>query len=111
MRRAAPALRSHEGPLLPSLVARKHPSTWRGRHVKFFLPDSQDLVDPSFDFENEQRSKDRRRQRHDLYAHEVFSQPAFDGFLVSKGMVDGFGALGSRYTLSQRLRLSQMGAP
>ncbi|ADO74648.1 tRNA-guanine transglycosylase DpdA [Stigmatella aurantiaca] len=79
--------------------------------MKFFLPDSQDLVDPSFDFENEQRSKDRRRQRHDLYAHEVFSQPAFDGFLVSKGMVDGFGALGSRYTLSQRLRLSQMGAP
>jgi hypothetical protein len=78
--------------------------------LKFFLPDSQDSVDPSFDFEKEQRSKDRLRQRHDLYAHEVFTQPAFDGFLVSKSMVDGFGTLGGRYTLSQRLRLLQLGA-
>jgi hypothetical protein len=51
------------------------------------------------------------RQRHDLYAHEVFTQPSFDGFLVSKSMVDGFGTLGGRYTLSQRLRLLQLGAP
>lgn len=79
--------------------------------MKFFLPDSQDSVDPSFDFEKEQRSQDRLRQRHDLYAHEVFTQPAFDGFLVSKSMVDGFGTLGGRYTLSQRLRLLQVGAP
>ncbi len=79
--------------------------------MKFFLPDSQDLVDPSFDFERERRSLNRQRQRDDLYAHEVFSTPAFDGFLVSKGIVDGFGTLGSRYTLAQRHRLSRLGAP
>ncbi|WPB76022.1 hypothetical protein KYC5002_44405 [Archangium violaceum] len=69
--------------------------------MRFFLPDSQDLVDPTFDFERERRSMTRQRQRDDLYAHEVFAIPAFDGFLVSKGIVDGFGVLGSRYTLAQ----------
>ena len=79
--------------------------------MRFFLPDSQDLVDPTFDFERERRSVSRQRQRDDLYAHEVFSTPAFDGFLVSKGIVDGFGVLGSRYTLAQRHRLQRLGAP
>jgi len=79
--------------------------------VKFFFPDSQDLVDPSFDFERERRSTTRKRQRDDLYAHEVFSSPPFDGLLVSKGIVDGYGALGSRYTLAQRHRLLRLGAP
>ncbi len=79
--------------------------------MKFFLPDSQDLVDPTFDFERERRSVTRQRQRDDLYAHEVFSTSAFDGLLVSKGIVDGFGTLGSRYTLAQRHRLQRLGAP
>ena len=79
--------------------------------MKFFLPDSQDFVDPTFDFERERRSVSRQRQRDDLYAHEVFTAPAFDGLLVSKGIVDGFGTLGSRYTLAQRHRLQRLGAP
>lgn len=79
--------------------------------MKFFFPDSQDLVDPSFDFEKERRSIDRLRQRDDLYAHEVFKTPAFDGILVSKGIVDGFGNLGSRYSIAQRQRLLRLGAP
>ncbi|RKH62084.1 tRNA-guanine transglycosylase DpdA [Corallococcus aberystwythensis] len=79
--------------------------------MKFFFPDSQDLIDPSFDFERERRSATRKRQRDDLYAHEVFTATPFDGFLVSKGIVDGYGALGSRYTLAQRHRLLRLGAP
>ncbi len=79
--------------------------------MKFFLPDSQDLVDPTFDFARERRSTSRLRQRDDLYAHELFDSPPFDGLLVSKGIVDGFGTLGSRYTLAQRHRLLRLGAP
>ncbi|NVI99752.1 hypothetical protein HV824_16715 [Myxococcus sp. AM009] len=79
--------------------------------MKFFFPDSQDLIDPSFDFVRERRSTTRKRQRDDLYAHEVFASTPFDGFLVSKGIVDGYGALGSRYTLAQRHRLLRLGAP
>jgi hypothetical protein len=77
--------------------------------MKFFFPDSQDLVDPSFDFTTEERSVSRLRHRDDEYAHEVFASPPFDGLLVSKGMVDGFA--GSRYSIAQRHRLLRVGAP
>jgi hypothetical protein len=77
--------------------------------VKFFFPDSQDLVDPGFDFEKERWSDARVRQRDDLYAHEIFQKRAFDGLLVSKGIVDGFGGVGSRYSIGQRNRLLRNG--
>lgn len=76
--------------------------------MKFIFPDSLDLVDPSFDFESEERSTARVRQRDDLYAHEVFERTPFDGILVSKGIVDGIGT-GSRYTMAQRHRLMRLG--
>lgn len=79
--------------------------------MKYFFPDSQDLVDPSFDFDRENRSSERVRHRDDQYAHEVFSSRAYDGLLVSKGIVDGVGGAGSRYTLAQRHRLLRIGAP
>jgi hypothetical protein len=77
--------------------------------MKFFFPDSQDLVDPGFDFDKERWSEARVRQRDDLYAHEIFQKRAFDGLLVSKGIVDGFGGVGSRYSIGQRNRLLRNG--
>src|SRR4051812_27076436 len=79
--------------------------------MKFFFPDSQDFVDPSFDFDTEERSVTRMRHRDDKYAHEIFASPAFDGLLVSKSMVDGFSDTGSRYSIAQRHRLLRVGAP
>jgi hypothetical protein len=72
--------------------------------MRFFFPDSQDQVDPSFDFETEERSPLRMRHRDDHYAHEEFSTPPYDGLLVSKAMVEG-----GRYTLAQKHRLGRMG--
>ena len=46
--------------------------------MRYFLPDSQDLVDPSFDFETERRSATRLRHRDDAYAHELFSERMLD---------------------------------
>ena len=43
--------------------------------MRFYFPDSQDQIDPSFDFETEERSPFRIRQRDDRYAHEVLSPP------------------------------------
>jgi hypothetical protein len=78
--------------------------------MKFFFPDSQDLVDPSFDFRKETRSETRIRQRDDRYPHEVFAEPPYDGLLVSKAIVDGTGGESSgRYTLAQRHRLLREG--
>jgi queuine/archaeosine tRNA-ribosyltransferase len=78
--------------------------------MKFFFPDAQDLVDPSFDFDTETRSEYRMRQRDDQYAHEVFSSPPFEGLLVSKAIVEGQAGESGRYTLAQRHRLLREGA-
>lgn len=77
--------------------------------MKYFLPDAQDLVDPSFDFTRETRSPDRIRQRDDHYAHEVFATPPYDGLLLSKGIVEAVGGGAGRYAQSQRLRLLREG--
>lgn len=77
--------------------------------MKFYFPDSQDVVDPSFDFDLERRAVERIRQRDDVYAHEIFSTRPYDGLLVSKGIVDGVGGSGGRYTIAQRQRLLRVG--
>ena len=78
--------------------------------MEFFFPDSQDLVDPSFDFQTERRAPTRVRHRDDLYAHEVFSEPVFDGLLISKGIVDGLSGGSGKYSMAQRHRLLRVGA-
>ncbi|WP_433082383.1 tRNA-guanine transglycosylase DpdA [Dactylosporangium sp. CA-052675] len=78
--------------------------------MKFFFPDSQDQVDPSFDFITEERDPFRVRQRDDLYAHEVLTEAPFDGILVSKAIVDGQAGSAGKYTGAQRHRLYREGA-
>jgi queuine/archaeosine tRNA-ribosyltransferase len=78
--------------------------------MKFFFPDSLDVVDPSFDFVTERRSPTRVRQRDDLYPHEIFTDPPYDGILLSKAIVDGTSAGASaKYSIAQRHRLLRMG--
>lgn len=78
--------------------------------MRFYFPDAQDLVDPSFDFDAETRSEHRLRQRDDQYAHEVFAAAPYDGLLVSKAIVEGQAGESGRYTLAQRHRLLREGA-
>ncbi len=78
--------------------------------MRFFFPDSQDQVDPSFDFVTEQRSVYRVRQRDDRYAHEVIDPPPYDGILVAKPIVDGLPGVSGKYTVAQRHRLYREGA-
>ena len=77
--------------------------------MKFFFPDSHDLVDPSFDFTTERRSETRMRQRDDQYAHEILTTPPYSGLLVSKAIVDGTEKGAGKYTIAQRLRLLRSG--
>ena len=67
------------------------------------------MVDPTFDFRSETRAEWRVRQRDDLYPHEIFHKPPYDGILVSKSMVDGNDSTGSRYSLAQRMRFWRNG--
>lgn len=77
--------------------------------MKFFFPDSQDQIDPGFNFQTEQASEFRVRQRDDRYAHEVLRRPAYDGLLVSKPIVDGLPGASGKYTNAQRHRLYRIG--
>jgi hypothetical protein len=80
--------------------------------MKYFLPDSQDLVDPSFDFQRETRDPERIRHQDDHYAHEVFRAQGrvFDGYLVSKAIVEGTGAASqAKYTQAQQRRILREG--
>ena len=64
--------------------------------MKFYFPDSQDLVSPTYDFVHDEYSPLRVRQRDDRYAHEVLDRPPYHGILCSKSIVDGSsGALAS----------------
>ena len=77
--------------------------------MKFFFPDAQDFIDPSFDFLTEKRSETRLRMRDDRYAHEIFERPPFDGLLVSKAIVDGAPGAPGKYSMAQRHRLLRVG--
>lgn len=77
--------------------------------MQFFFPDSQDQVNPLFDFDTERHSLHRVRQRDDRYAHEVLTDRAFDGLLVSKAIIDGTGRGAGKYTMAQRQRVYRLG--
>ena len=78
--------------------------------MRFYFPDSQDQVDPNFDFVREEHLPHRVRQRDDRYAHEVLQRPAYEGMLVSKAIVDGSAKGAGKYTGAQRRRLYDLGA-
>ncbi|MEV3985619.1 tRNA-guanine transglycosylase DpdA [Nonomuraea sp. NPDC049758] len=73
--------------------------------MKFFFPDSQDQISPSYDFVNEEYSAYRVRQRDDTYAHEVLAPAPYDGILVSKAIIDGSARGAGKYSERQRERL------
>ncbi|MGG6380639.1 tRNA-guanine transglycosylase DpdA [Paenarthrobacter sp. NEAU-H11] len=77
--------------------------------MKFYFPDSQDLVSPTYDFHHDEYSPLRVRQRDDLYAHEILDTPPYSGLLVSKSIVDGAMKGAGKYTSAQRARLYRLG--
>lgn len=79
--------------------------------MKFFFPDSHDLVNPAFDFETERKTFSGSRQQAYCYAHEVLSSPPYDGMLLSKAVIDPLDNTKSvRYNFTQVQRLKRLGA-
>lgn len=76
--------------------------------MKYFFAENCDWIDPQYDFEQERSSVGREPQLDDLYPHEYFDSPPYDGLLVSRSIVGGEGFLG-RYTQGQRHRLQREG--
>jgi hypothetical protein len=69
--------------------------------MRFYFPDTQDQIDPNFDFDLEEHPLHHVRQRDDHYPHEALREPVSTGILVSMGV--------ARYTMAQQHRLKRLG--
>jgi hypothetical protein len=78
--------------------------------VKFYFPDSQDQVNPNFDFEREEYPPYRVRQRDDYYAHQILDEAPYDGMLVSMAVVDPANRGAGKYKQDMVQRLLRRGA-
>jgi hypothetical protein len=64
------------------------PKNWAGKphrqKLAYFIPDWDDQVDPDFDFETETHSGGTGDWSNQVYAHQMFKEPNYDGILISK---------------------------
>lgn len=52
--------------------------------MKYFIPDWEDRLDPNYDFQTDAFSRERKESyRANIYAHQIFSKPPYDGILIS----------------------------
>lgn len=81
--------------------------------MKFLYSDTQDYVDPAYDFVNDRTSINRERYWTDAYAHELMTPTPYDGLLVSMSAVRqarGVAASKVRYSTKEEQRLLRDGA-
>jgi hypothetical protein len=66
----------------------KLPKSWQTRSsskkLTYFIPDWDDQVDPDFDFATETHSGGTGEWSNQVYAHQMFKDPNYDGILISK---------------------------
>ena len=64
------------------------PSSWQDKphrkKLKYFIPEWDDLVDRDFDFENDVHSGGSGDWSNQVYAHQMYPEPNYDGILISK---------------------------
>lgn len=84
-------------PAKPRGQARAHPNvdrvitlpdSWRHKphraRLRYFIPEWDDLVDPDYDFETDTHSGGSGDWSNEVYAHQMYPEPNYDGILVSK---------------------------
>ncbi|SIO63277.1 tRNA-guanine family transglycosylase [Singulisphaera sp. GP187] len=64
------------------------PVPWRQKphrdRLRYFIPEWDDLVDPEYDFETDTHSGGSGDWSNQVYAHQMYPEPNYDGILVSK---------------------------
>jgi hypothetical protein len=56
--------------------------------MQYFIPEWDDRVDPRYDFLRDALTPGRDPYEDDIYAHQIYSTPNYNGILVSKGIVE-----------------------
>ena len=81
--------------------------------MKFLYSDTQDYVDPWYDFINDRNAPGRDRYWDDAYAHELMDPAPYDGLLVAMSAVrqaDGVSSSKVRYSTKEEQRMLRDGA-
>jgi len=70
----------------------KLPKTWINKphreKLQYFIPEWDDLVDPDYDFENDAHSGGTGDWSNQVYSHQLYSEPSYDGILVSRAVAE-----------------------
>ena len=81
--------------------------------MKFLYSDTQDYVDPAYDFINDRHAPGRERYWDDVYPHELMDPAPYDGLLVSMSAIrqaDGVASSKVRYSTKEEQRMLRDGA-
>lgn len=64
------------------------PASWwdkpHRKKLRYFIPEWDDLVDPNYDFLTDTHSGGKSDWSNEVYAHQLYPEPNYDGLLVSK---------------------------
>jgi len=66
-------------------------SWWSKPHreqLSYFIPEWDDMVDPDFDFLSEEHSGGSGDWSNNVYAHQLYPEPNYDGILVSRAIAE-----------------------
>lgn len=64
-------------------------SWWQKPHrqkLRYFIPEWDDLVDPDYDFDKDSHSGGTGDWTNQVYAHQLYGEPSYDGLLVSRAV-------------------------
>jgi hypothetical protein len=64
------------------------PAPNQGFGLQYFIPEWDDLVDPNYDFLTDSYDKKRDFYLEQVYAHEIYDTPNYDGVLVSRVVIE-----------------------
>lgn len=76
-----------EEAILPNLSEIKFAKNF-GIPMQFYIPECDDRVDPRYNFMSDEATEGRDPYLNDVYAHEIFEDPNYDGVLISKVNVE-----------------------
>ncbi len=64
------------------------PESWNRKphreKLSYFIPEWDDLVDPDFDFQTDTHSGGSGDWSNEVYSHQMYAEPNYDGILISK---------------------------
>ncbi len=66
-------------------------SWWEKPHrlkLRYFIPEWDDLVDPDYDFQTDTHSGGSGCWDNEVYAHQMYPEPCYDGLLMSRAVAE-----------------------